>query len=134
MKGSASFNRASRKDLTQLLLVLSAGGYASMMATFLLHSPRFAFDPLEVAIYQTLLPLFIFLFPFSLGLFLAVKRRMSMFIAAGILLLFAASFVFTVPVINAEIPLPCTGSYMQWQSIGYRLFRTGFHTWEIGCL
>ncbi len=104
-----------------------------MIATFLLNFPRFVFDPLDVAVYQTLVPLFIFLFPFSLGLVLTVKGRMSIFNAAGILLLFAASFVFTVPVINAKIPLPCTGSFMQWQSIGYRLFRTGFHTWEILC-
>jgi len=105
-----------------------------MIVLFLLHFPNFSFDTSDTGIYQTLAPLFSFLFPFSLGLFLIFRGQNKLFTAGGTILLFAVPILFMVPVFAVQESLPCgPGLEIHWQSISYRLFGIGFHTAETIC-
>lgn len=116
------------------LLGSSAVGFFIVVADFMSTvapqaSVYFGNISISSNVYLLLAPLFVFLFPISVGMALLTAGKMSALPLLGLLSMFLVGFVFMVPVIGVQraYTTPCNGIYTEWQSLSYYFFGIGPH-------
>ncbi len=111
-------------------------GVFLVFALFLSHYPYFVFSSSPVFDYYMIAaPVFLVLFPLSLGLFLKAKNTLNPLFAIGLLIIFALAFVFMVPVTSRSYyDGNCKSYATEWLSLGRLFIGAGFRAVRFLCL
>jgi hypothetical protein len=120
-------------QFNRILLAISAIGTVAVLVMFFSHYPDYYFSAGEDP-YLVASPLFLFLFPFSLSLYLRSITRLRLISVVGLTLIFSSGFIFMAPAVYKSYPLSCGATQTEWDSIAYAILGVGFHYYKLFCL